>query len=107
MITGLKGMGGIGKTALALVLAHEWKDRFPDAQFWLDGRGTAAEPPSAQRLLEQVLRAFDPQSPLPDDPVQLRGLYHQALGGQRMLVVLDNAENARQAGPLVPPAGAG
>ncbi len=38
-ITGLRGMGGVGKTALALVVAREVKARYPDAQLYLDLRG--------------------------------------------------------------------
>ena len=32
----IQGSGGIGKTALALVLADRLKDQYPDAQFYLD-----------------------------------------------------------------------
>ena len=39
-ITGLRGLGGIGKTALALVLAGRLKDRFPGGQIFLDMQGT-------------------------------------------------------------------
>ncbi|MBN2007211.1 MAG: tetratricopeptide repeat protein [Anaerolineae bacterium] len=37
---GLVGMGGIGKTALALAVAHELAagNAFPDGIFWIDGR---------------------------------------------------------------------
>ena len=38
-ISGLHGMGGVGKTALALVLADRLTDRYPDAQFYLDLKG--------------------------------------------------------------------
>jgi tetratricopeptide (TPR) repeat protein len=107
IITGLKGMGGIGKTALARELAHEWKPRFPDAQLWLDGRGTAQEPTTPERLLEQVLLAFHPESKLPDNVEALSAHYRQVLTGKRVLVVLDNAHDAKQAKGLLPPEGCG
>ena len=44
VITGLRGMGGIGKTALALVIAHQLKARYADAQFFLDLRGAGDNP---------------------------------------------------------------
>ncbi len=105
MLTGLRGMGGIGKTALALVLAHEWAPRFPDAQLFLDGRGTHAHPPSAGDLLAQVIQTFHPTAKLPDDESQLKSIYHDLLGKQRVLILLDNARDAAQVTPLIPPTG--
>jgi hypothetical protein len=43
-ITGLRGMGGVGKTALALVLAEKIKTQFPDGQIFIDMRGTSNNP---------------------------------------------------------------
>ena len=104
-LTGLRGMGGIGKTALAVVLAHEWAPRFPDAQFFLDARGTQPDPPSAGKLMEQVILAFHPTAKLPDDPAAIAGIYRDVLGGKQVLLLLDNARDATQAAPLIPPAG--
>jgi hypothetical protein len=36
---GLQGMSGVGKTALATMLAHKFKDRYPDAQVYLNLHG--------------------------------------------------------------------
>ncbi len=105
VLTGLRGMGGIGKTALALVLAHEWAPRFPDAQLFLDGRGTHANPPSGGDLLAQVIQTFHPMAKLPDDEAQLRSIYHELLGSQRVLILLDNARDVAQVAPLIPPSG--
>ncbi len=110
VITGLGGMGGIGKSELAKVLAHEWRPRFPDAQIWLDGYGTRTDPPppSAGDLIAQVIRAFHPEAgQLPEELATLQTLYRQTLEGKRALIVLDNASDATQAGPLVPPEGCG
>ena len=43
-ISGLQGMGGIGKTVLALKLVELLKPRYPDAQFFLDLKGASTQP---------------------------------------------------------------
>ncbi len=105
VLTGLRGMGGIGKSALALVLAHEWLPRFPDAQLFLNGRGTQPNPPSAAELLAQIIHTFAPTAQLPDHLDALKGIYHDLLHDRRVLILLDNARDASQATPLIPPAG--
>lgn len=107
VLTGLRGMGGIGKTELALVLAREWTPHFPDAQVFLEGCGTQAHPPSAADLLAQVIRVFRPKAELPAELARLRGIYHEVLDGRKVLLLLDNALNTAQAAPLIPPAGCG
>ena len=98
-------MGGIGKTALALVLAHEWVPDFPDAQLFLDARGTQANPPEAGDLLAQVIQTFHPTAKLPDDEGALQTLFYNTLRGKRVLLLLDNARDAAQVAPLIPPEG--
>ena len=43
-ISGLRGQGGVGKTALALVAAHKLAERYGDAQFYLDLKGRSEKP---------------------------------------------------------------
>src|SRR5512136_727402 len=66
VITGLRGLGGIGKTALGLVIAHQLKARYPDAQFFLDLRGAGDNPVTPLDALTHVVRAYYPTSKLPD-----------------------------------------
>ena len=63
-------MGGIGKTALALVLADKLKDRFPDGQLFLDMLGTSPRPlASLQDAMAHVIRSYrGADAPLPEDP---------------------------------------
>ncbi|MGQ0600955.1 MAG: ATP-binding protein [Anaerolineales bacterium] len=103
-ICGLHGLGGVGKTALALVLADELKAAYPDAQYYLNLRGAAEQKPlTSAEAMAHVIRAHYPENKLPDDEQQLRGLYHTTLHGQRALLLLDNARDAVQLEPLIPP----
>jgi hypothetical protein len=104
-ISGLQGMGGIGKTALALKLVELLKPRYPDAQFFLDLKGASIQPLSVAEALAHVVRAYHPADKLPDSESELRGLYLSVLDGQRALLLMDNASNAEQVEPLIPPAG--
>jgi tetratricopeptide (TPR) repeat protein len=104
-ISGLQGMGGIGKTALALKLVELLKPRYPDAQFFLDLKGASTQPLNAAEALAHVVRAYHPAAKLPESESELRGLYLSVLDGQRALLLMDNAANAEQVEPLIPPAG--
>ncbi len=104
-ISGLQGMGGIGKTALALKLVDLLKPRYPDAQFFLDLKGAGTQPLTVAEALAHVVRAYHPAAKLPESESELRGLYLSVLDGQRALLLMDNAANAEQVEPLIPPAG--
>jgi tetratricopeptide (TPR) repeat protein len=104
-ISGLQGMGGIGKTVLALKLVELLKPRYPDAQFFLDLKGASTQPLTVAEALAHVVRAYHPTAKLPDSESELRGLYLSVLDGQRALLLMDNAANAEQLEPLIPPVG--
>jgi tetratricopeptide (TPR) repeat protein len=102
-ISGLRGMGGIGKTALALKLAERLKGRYPDAQLFLDLRGISPKPLTPAEAMAQVIHAYHPTARLPEDQNELRALYCSVLHGQRALLLLDNAASREQVEPLLPP----
>jgi len=101
-ISGLQGMGGVGKTALALVLADRLKARYPDAWFYLDLLGVSQAPLSVAEAMGRVIRAYHPTAQVPDDAA-VSGIYQSVLHGQRALLVIDNARDAAQVEPLLPP----
>ena len=75
-ISGLQGMGGVGKTALALVLAERLKPRYPDAQFYLDLKGADKQPLSVAAALTHVIRAYHPTAQLPESEAEFAGCTH-------------------------------
>ena len=105
-IPALRGMGGVGKTSLAVRVAHEVKQWFPDAQLFLELRGTAdgvkEQAVTAAETMRQIIRAFHPEVlHLPDDEKELAGFYRSVLAGKRVLIVLDNAGSEAQLRPLL------
>jgi len=102
-ISGLRGQGGIGKTALGLVAADKLAECYPDAQCFLDLKGVSKAPLTPAEAMAHVIRGFEPEAQLPDDPARLAGMYLSALHGRRAIIFLDNAADAAQVQPLIPP----
>jgi tetratricopeptide (TPR) repeat protein len=100
----LRGMGGVGKTALALKLAELFAPDYPDAQLYVDLKGASPEPLSTADAMLRVVRAFSPAATLPDSE-ELRAQYLSALHGRRALLLMDNAAGREQVEPLIPPSG--
>ena len=97
------GMGGVGKTALAVHWAHTVADRFPDGQLYAylgdDSSEPSAGPANASGWLLASL-VTEP-SQIPADPRAQAGLYRSLLADRRILIVLDNAQSAAQIRPLL------
>jgi tetratricopeptide (TPR) repeat protein len=103
-ISGLQGLGGVGKTALALKLAEQLKPDYPDAQFYLDLKGVT-QPLTPRDAMAYIIRAWHPTAQLPEKEEEVAALYRSVLDGKRALLVMDNARGAQQIAPLIPPVG--
>ncbi|GGZ50067.1 AfsR/SARP family transcriptional regulator [Streptomyces subrutilus] len=102
-VSALAGIGGVGKTTLAVHVAHTARPHFPDGQLYVDLQGTEARPAEPEAVLGSFLRALGtPDSAIPDSPAERAALYRSTLDGRRVLVLLDNARDAAQVRPLLP-----
>ena len=101
----LHGIGGVGKTALALHWAHRMRAEFPDGELYLNLRGFDSDgsPITTAAAAETLLLALGCR---PEDvPAALdarSALLRTLLADRRMLLFLDNVVSSSQIVPLLP-----
>ncbi|MFZ5904309.1 MAG: tetratricopeptide repeat protein, partial [Chloroflexota bacterium] len=106
VISGVQGMGGIGKTALGLKLAEQIAPNYPDGQMYLDLRGAHEQKPlTPEQVMAHVIRSFHPETALPLDFGELGAMYRSVLNGKKALLFYDNARDEKQLDSLLPPRG--
>ncbi|TLF68620.1 tetratricopeptide repeat protein [Nonomuraea sp. KC401] len=103
-LVAIHGVGGAGKSALAVHWARLRQDRFSDGQLYLDLHGYGpGRPVTAEAALGRLLRSIGtPPDRVPNDVGEAAALLRTLLAGRRMLLLLDNAHDAEHVRSLLP-----
>lgn len=103
-LVALTGKPGVGKSTVAIHVAHQLRERFPDTQLYVNLHG-ATGPPLSPLEPSEALAGFLNALGVCDVPTQLServALYRSLLVERRVLIVLDNASREEQVRPLIP-----
>ncbi|MEV2234251.1 tetratricopeptide repeat protein [Streptomyces phaeochromogenes] len=100
----VSGLGGVGKTALALAWLHGLRPDFPGGQLYAD---LCAQAPTGPVDPAQVLGSFlrglgVPPQQVPEGVADRAALYRSLTADRRIVVLLDDAATAAQVRPLLP-----
>lgn len=101
----LSGSAVMGKTALAVRVAGDVRDRF-DAVRFLDLGGFSGRPLDPLVVLRRLIQACEPGvRSVPHDLDEAAALWRGVLDERRVLVLLDNAAGEEQVRPVLPATG--
>jgi DNA-binding SARP family transcriptional activator/tetratricopeptide (TPR) repeat protein len=105
VISAIDGMAGVGKTALAIHVAHQLASDYPDGQVFVDLHGftEGMDPVDPADALDRLLRSVGVSGEhIPSRVEEAAALWRTHLADRRMLLVFDNAVDEAQVRPLVP-----
>ncbi|MGB3441050.1 MAG: BTAD domain-containing putative transcriptional regulator [Actinophytocola sp.] len=102
-IVGISGKGGVGKSSLAVRVAHELREQFPDGQLYGDLQNHSGMDDPSAALLARFLRSLGVNgAAVPEDPQERAEMYRSLLADKRVLVVLDDVTSEVDVVPLLP-----
>ncbi|WP_345359255.1 ATP-binding protein, partial [Actinoallomurus liliacearum] len=97
------GMTGVGKTALALHVAHLHQSAFPDGQIYADLHGASCDPADPADVLADFLRAVGiSDQHIPAALTERTKLFRTWCNRRRVLIILDDVRSASQIKALLP-----
>ncbi|HEX6387335.1 MAG TPA: tetratricopeptide repeat protein [Anaerolineae bacterium] len=99
-IYSIQGMGGVGKTALAIRVAYELRAHFVDGILW-----ARVDTSDTMSILSTFASAYGLDVSRYVDVDSRSRVVRELLADKRALIVLDNAQSSEQVKPLLPPTG--
>ncbi|MDG6106288.1 tetratricopeptide repeat protein [Dactylosporangium aurantiacum] len=101
-IVAIAGPGGVGKSALALHVAHALRHAFPDGTLYAN-LSDGTQPVHPAEILGRFLRALGVNGlSIPGGVDSLGEIYRDLISDRRILIVLDSAVDETQVLPLLP-----
>jgi DNA-binding SARP family transcriptional activator/tetratricopeptide (TPR) repeat protein len=103
VVVAITGKAGVGKSALAVRVAHEVSDQFGDGQLYVRLGGAGTSPSESATVLATLLVALGvhPHG-VPQDVEARAAMYRSQLAGRQVMVVLDDVATMAQVRPLLP-----
>ncbi|MFE7120573.1 ATP-binding protein [Streptomyces sp. NPDC057654] len=103
-LAAVSGLGGVGKTAVALAWLKTLRPHFPGGQLYADlGTHSPGGPVDPGEVVGYFLRALGVPAPqVPAAFAERAALYRSLAAERRLVVLLDDAASAAQVRPLLP-----
>ncbi|MEV6632517.1 BTAD domain-containing putative transcriptional regulator [Actinoplanes sp. NPDC051470] len=99
----VSGVAGVGKSTLAVRVAHRLRPQFSDGQLYVNLEGAGPAPRDPAEVLGEFLDALGGErSVLPQGLEARAAAFRSRVADRRVLILLDDAVDAEQVTPLLP-----